>query len=107
MRRMASRTSCCCSATKGSIIREFFLNFAMHTTDVTIDLSRTDAGRLTFHGVPSEPWKVTLVDTGEDAMTGARLRRARRFLDDDDCFCATYGDGVGDIDITAAAQISP
>lgn len=86
---------------KGNVIREFFLNFAASTTDVTIDLSRTDSGRLTFHGTPSEPWKVTLVDTGEDAMTGARLRRARRYLEDADCFCATYGDGVGDIDITA------
>ena len=86
---------------KGSVIREFFLNFAAHTTDVTIDLSRTDAGRLTFHGTPSEPWKVTLVDTGEDAMTGARLRRARAFLQDADSFCATYGDGVGNIDIAA------
>jgi glucose-1-phosphate cytidylyltransferase len=85
---------------KGDLIREFFLNFAAHTTDVTIDLSRTDAGRLTFHGTPSEPWKITLVDTGEDAMTGARLRRARRFLEDADTFCATYGDGVGDVNIT-------
>jgi glucose-1-phosphate cytidylyltransferase len=86
---------------KGDVIREFFLNFAAHTTDVTIDLSSTDAGRLTFHGTPSEPWKVTLVDTGEDAMTGARIRRARRFLDGSDCFSATYGDGVGNVDITA------
>jgi glucose-1-phosphate cytidylyltransferase len=86
---------------KGSVIREFFLNFASHTTDVTIDLSRTDAGRLSFHGSPSEPWRVTLVDTGEDAMTGARLRRARHYLQGAEYFCATYGDGVGDIDISA------
>jgi len=86
---------------KGDLIREFFLNFAAHTTDVTIDLSRSDAGRLTFHGKPSEPWRVTLVDTGEAAMTGARIRRARRYLDDADCFCVTYGDGVGDVDISA------
>jgi glucose-1-phosphate cytidylyltransferase len=86
---------------KGDIIREFFLNFAAHTADVTIDLNRTDAGRLTFHGIPSEPWKVTLVDTGENAMTGARIRRARRFLDDSDCFCATYGDGVGNVDVAS------
>lgn len=86
---------------KGACIREFFLNFAMHTTDVTIDLSRTDEKRLTFHGTPSEPWKVTLVDTGENAMTGARIRRARRFLEDSDSFCVTYGDGVGDINIAS------
>jgi glucose-1-phosphate cytidylyltransferase len=86
---------------KGDVIREFFLNFAAHTADVTIDLSRADAGRLTFHGTPSEPWKVTLVDTGENAMTGARIRRARRFLEDSDCFFATYGDGVGNVDIAA------
>jgi glucose-1-phosphate cytidylyltransferase len=86
---------------KGDLIREFFLNFAAHTTDVTIDLSRSDAGRLTFHGAPSEPWRVTLVDTGEAAMTGARIRRARRYLDDADNFCVTYGDGVGNVDISA------
>lgn len=86
---------------KGGVIRDFFLNFAAHTTDVTIDLSKAGQDRLTFHGTPSEPWKVTLVDTGEDAMTGARIRRARPYLEDADCFCATYGDGVGNIDITA------
>ena len=86
---------------KGGVIRDFFLNFAAHTTDVTIDLSKAGQDRLTFHGIPSEPWKVTLVDTGEDAMTGARIRRARHYLADADCFCATYGDGVGDIDISA------
>lgn len=89
---------------KGDVIREFFLNFAAHTTDVTIDLSSTDAGRLTFHGAPSEPWKVTLVNTGEDSMTGARIRRAHRFLAGSDCFCATYGDGVGNVDITALVK---
>jgi len=86
---------------KGHVIREFFLNFALHTTDVTIDLSRTDEGRMTFHGTPAEPWKVTLVDTGEETMTGARIHLARHFLEDADCFCATYGDGVGNVDITA------
>jgi glucose-1-phosphate cytidylyltransferase len=86
---------------KGEVIREFFLNFSLHTTDVTIDLSRTDPGRITFHGSPNEPWKVTLVDSGESAMTGARIRNARRFLDDADTFMATYGDGVGNVDITS------
>ena len=84
---------------KGEVIREFFLNFAAHTADVTVDLSRTDAGRLTFHGSQREPWKVTMVDTGEEAMTGARLWRARRYLEDDETFMATYGDGVGDVNI--------
>ena len=85
---------------KGEVIREFFLNFSLHTTNVTIDLSRTDPGRLTFHGSPNEPWKVTLVDTGESAMTGARVRNAQQFLNDQDTFMVTYGDGVGDVDIT-------
>jgi glucose-1-phosphate cytidylyltransferase len=84
---------------KGDVIREFFLNFALHTTDVTIDLSRTDPGRLTFHEAPNEPWKVTLADTGESALTGARIRNARRFLEDARTFMVTYGDGVSDIDI--------
>lgn len=84
---------------KGDVIRDFFLNYAARTTDLTIDLSRSGLDRLTFHGSPSEPWKVTLVDTGENAMTGARLRRARRFLEDADLFCATYGDGVADLDL--------
>jgi glucose-1-phosphate cytidylyltransferase len=89
---------------KGTVIRDFFLNFAAHTTDVTIDLSKAGHDRLTFHGVPSEPWKVTLVDTGEDAMTGARIRRAKHFLDESESFCATYGDGVGNIDIRALLE---
>jgi glucose-1-phosphate cytidylyltransferase len=85
---------------KGEVIREFFLNFAMHTTDVTIDLSRTDPGRVAFHGGPSEPWKVTLANTGESAMTGARIRNARDYLQDAETFMVTYGDGLGDVDIT-------
>lgn len=85
---------------KGDVIREFFLNFALHTSDVTIDLSRNDPGRLTFHGTRGEPWKVTLVDTGENAMTGARLWRARHFLESDPAFFCTYGDGVGNVNIT-------
>lgn len=84
---------------KGEVIRDFFLNYASFASDVTVDLSRSGTDRLTFHKEVSEDWKVTLVDTGLDAMTGARLRRARHHLDDDDCFMATYGDGVGDVDI--------
>lgn len=86
---------------KGDYIREFFLNFAAYTTDVTVDLNRNGADRLTFHGKTAEPWRVTLVDTGEDAMTGARLWRARQYLEPEGSFCATYGDGVGNIDLGA------
>jgi len=86
---------------KGDYIREFFLNFAAYTTDVTVDFTRGEADRLTFHGKSSEPWQVTLVDTGENAMTGARIWRARRYLEPEGVFCATYGDGVADIDIAA------
>jgi glucose-1-phosphate cytidylyltransferase len=84
---------------KGHVIREFFLNFAAYTTDVTVNLGATGADRLVFHGQPTEPWRVTLVDTGEDAMTGARLWRARTHLEASGTFCLTYGDGVGDVDI--------
>jgi len=86
---------------KGNVIREFFLNFAMHTADVTIDLNRSDEGRVKFHNPFGEPWKVTLVDTGEDSMTGARFWRARKYLEDEKPFMATYGDGVGDINLKA------
>ncbi len=86
---------------KGQYIREFFLNFAAYTTDVTIDLASNDASRIKVHHDNSEPWKVTLVDTGENAMTGARVWRAKKFLDTSEDFCLTYGDGLGDIDIRA------
>lgn len=86
---------------KGEAIRRFFLDYASHISDVTVDLSCTGPERLIFHRPQPEPWKVTLADTGEHAMTGARIRRARHFLEDTDHFCATYGDGVGDVDITA------
>ncbi len=86
---------------KGVVIREYFLNFAAYETDVTVNLAATGEERLTFHGRPIEPWQVTLVNTGEDTLTGARIRRARRYLETDELFCLTYGDGVGNIDITA------
>ncbi|HPY29734.1 MAG TPA: glucose-1-phosphate cytidylyltransferase [Verrucomicrobiota bacterium] len=89
---------------KGNSIRDFFLNFAAFTHDITIDLSRTDAGRVALHGQSSEPWRVTCVDTGEDAMTGARLWRARRYLEADGMFCAAYGDGVANVDVGALVR---
>ena len=83
---------------KGDVIRDFFLNGADGTK---AEVSRDDSNCLTFHQENSEPWRVTLMDTGEKTMTGARLWRARRYLESDGFFALTYGDGVGNIDITA------
>jgi glucose-1-phosphate cytidylyltransferase len=89
---------------KGDYIRNFFLNFAAVTNDITVDLSRNDPDRVAFHSQSAEPWRITCVDTGEDAMTGARLWRARKYLEPEGIFCATYGDGVANIDIPALVQ---
>lgn len=86
-----------CLGYKGYVIKEFFANYALHTSDVTFDL-RT--GEMEVHHSTTEPWRVTLVDTGAASMTGGRLRRVLPYLGDDD-FCFTYGDGVADIDLTA------
>jgi glucose-1-phosphate cytidylyltransferase len=86
---------------KGGCIREFFLNDAANINDVTPDSSRNDSNCLIIRQQSSEPWRVTLVDTGEKAMTGARLWRARRYLESEGVFALTYGDGVGSIDIGA------
>ncbi len=86
---------------KGECIREFFLNYAAHTGDATVEVSGKDSNCLVMNQPASEPWRVTLVDTGEKAMTGARLWRARRYLESDGVFGLTYGDGVGNIDISA------
>lgn len=85
---------------KGDSIRNYFLNFATLTDDITIQMDRNDAGRVLHHGQSaSEPWRITCIDTGEDAMTGARLWRARKYLEPEGIFCATYGDGVSNINI--------
>jgi glucose-1-phosphate cytidylyltransferase len=86
-----------CLGYKGYLIKEFFANYHLHTCDVSFDLSRGDQ---TIHRSTTEPWKVTLVDTGEQTMTGGRLKRVLPYVADDD-FCFTYGDGVADIDVTA------
>ena len=79
---------------KGYLIKEYFANYALHMSDVTFDLERNE---LTTHVSGAEPWRITIVDTGEDTMTGGRLKRVERFLGR--TFCLTYGDGVADIDI--------
>lgn len=86
-----------CCGYKGYVIKEYFANYFLHMSDVTFDMQ---ANRMEVHQNSAEPWRVTLVDTGEQTMTGGRLRRVRDYLGNED-FCFTYGDGVGDVDITA------
>jgi glucose-1-phosphate cytidylyltransferase len=88
-----------CCGYKGYIIKEFFANYFLHTSDVTFDMHEN---RMIVHNSVAEPWKVTLVDTGDNSGTGGRLRRVAGFLRDEEAFCMTYGDGVADVDITAS-----
>jgi glucose-1-phosphate cytidylyltransferase len=85
-----------CLGYKGYQIKEYFFNYALHMSDITFDM---EGDSLAVHSRNVEPWKVTLVDTGDSTMTGGRLRRAAPHLNGDDVFCMTYGDGVGDVDI--------
>jgi len=84
-----------CLGYKGYLIKEYFANYFLHMSDVTFDMK---SNRMEVHQNSVEPWRVTLVDTGEETMTGGRLRRVARYLDEED-FCFTYGDGVGDVDV--------
>jgi glucose-1-phosphate cytidylyltransferase len=86
-----------CLGYKGYIIKEYFANYFLHMSDVTIDLAHN---RTDVHSNKAEPWRITLVDTGEHTQTGGRLKRIARYLDREP-FCMTYGDGVSDIDIDA------
>lgn len=85
-----------CCGYKGYVIKEYFANYFLHMSDVTFDMSNN---RMEVHQNSAEPWKVTLVDTGENSMTGGRLRRVKDYVKDEELFCFTYGDGVADIDI--------
>ncbi len=87
-----------CLGYKGYLIKEFFQNYMMHAADVTFDLRRN---AMTVHHAAAEPWMVTLIETGLNTMTGGRIRRILPYVASDDAFCLTYGDGVGDIDISA------
>jgi glucose-1-phosphate cytidylyltransferase len=88
-----------CCGYKGYIIKEYFANYFLHTSDVTFDMTNN---KMTVHNSIAEPWHVTLVDTGDSTGTGGRLRRVGKYLGNDDAFCMTYGDGVADVDITAS-----
>lgn len=86
-----------CCGYKGYVIKEYFANYFLHMSDVTFDMR---SNKMEVLQNSAEPWRISLVDTGEATMTGGRLKRVRDYLGDED-FCLTYGDGVGDIDITA------
>jgi len=90
-----------CLGYKGYVIKEYFANYFLHTSDVTFDMQNNS---MTVHQNSAEPWKVTLVDTGENTMTGGRLKRIAPYLNNED-FCFTYGDGVGNVDISAAVAL--
>lgn len=86
-----------CCGYMGYMIKEYFANYFLHMSDVTFDMANHNA--MQIHQQFVEPWKVTLIDTGENTLTGGRLKRVRPYLGDED-FCFTYGDGVGDVDLT-------
>ncbi len=85
-----------CLGYKGYMIKEYFLNYFLHSSDVTIDLQKDT---ITAHASTCEPWRVTLVDTGDSSMTGGRLRRVLPHVAGEECFCFTYGDGLADVNI--------
>lgn len=86
-----------CCGYKGYMIKEYFANYFLHMSDVTIDMRHN---RTEVHQERAEPWRVTLVDTGDHSMTGGRLKRVARYVQDEEAFLFTYGDGVSDVDIT-------
>jgi glucose-1-phosphate cytidylyltransferase len=86
-----------CCGYKGYVIKEYFANYFLHMSDVTFDMENN---QMEVHQRNAEPWKVTLVDTGEETMTGGRIKRVADYIKDDELFCLTYGDGVSDVNIT-------
>ncbi|MBT9496136.1 MULTISPECIES: glucose-1-phosphate cytidylyltransferase [Zoogloea] len=87
-----------CCGYMGYVIKEYFANYFLHMSDVTFDMTNN---RMEIHERHAEPWRVTLVDTGDSTQTGGRLARVRQYVQDEEAFCFTYGDGVADIDISA------
>jgi len=87
-----------CCGYKGYVIKEFFNNYFLHQSDVTFNMQDNS---MKIHQNLAEPWKVTLVDTGENTMTGGRLKKVKEYIKDEEAFCFTYGDGLGDINISA------
>jgi len=91
-----------CLGYKGYVIKEYFANYFLHMSDVTFDMRNNST---TIHNNTAEPWTVTLVETGEETMIGGRIKRILPFVEGDDAFCLTYGDGVGDVDIRAVIDL--
>jgi len=90
-----------CCGYKGYVIKEYFSNYFLHMSDVTFDIANN---KMQVHQQNAESWKVTLIDTGDESMTGGRLKRVAKYVQDDDAFCFTYGDGVADLDIAASIR---
>ena len=87
-----------CCGYRGYVIKEYFVNYALHMSDVTFDLENNS---VTVLRERTEPWRVTLIDTGENTLTGGRLKRAAPHVEDESEFCMTYGDGLSDVDISS------
>ena len=87
-----------CLGYRGYMIKEYFANYVLHNADLTVDLEK---GAIEYHATNHEPWRVTLVETGADTMTGGRLKRVKPYLNPDEPFFFTYGDGVSDVDLRA------
>src|SRR5436190_679831 len=90
-----------CCGYKGYVIKEYFANYFLHMSDVTIEMADNN---VIVHQKKAEPWRVTLVNTGDDTMTGGRLRRVGDYIKGEEAFCVTYGDGLSDLNITASIE---
>ena len=90
-----------CLGYKGYVIKEYFANYFLHSSDVTFDMREN---RMHVHQKHAEPWNVTLIDTGDNTLTGGRLKRVARYLDPNESFCFTYGDGLANIDLKAEVE---
>jgi glucose-1-phosphate cytidylyltransferase len=90
-----------CLGYRGYVVKEYFANYVLHNADLTVDLQ---SGDIEYHATKHEPWKVTLVETGDETMTGGRLKRVAKYLPTDAPFFMTYGDGVSDVDLKALAD---
>ena len=86
-----------CCGYKGNVIKEYFASYGAYNSDITVDLH---SNTIEVHEKTSESWKITLIDTGQETMTGGRLKRVSKFIEEDEAFCFTYGDGLSDIDIS-------